>query len=200
MRLAVIGAGNIGATIGRSWITAGHEVHFGVSAPAKYDGLAALGAVVTTVAAATAGVNAVLLAVPGSVVQNVLSEMGPAWHQTTVMDATNNVSGSGPLNAHTAVTEAAPSALYYRAFNSLGWENFADPGFPGGERADLFYAGPEGESRQMVERLVQDVGLRPVWVGGTEHIDTVDGVARLWFALVMGRHLSRRTAFRMLTH
>jgi len=116
-----------------------------------------------------------------------------------VLDATNNVGGDGPLNASAAVGAAAPGALYYRAFNTLGWENFAEPTFPGGERADLFYAGPDGPSRPAVEQLIADVGLHPVWVGGPEHVETVDGVARLWFALVMGRHMARRTAFRVLT-
>ncbi len=118
---------------------------------------------------------------------------------SVVIYATNNVAGPGPLNASAAVAAAAPQAIYYRAFNTLGWENFATPNFPNGERADLFYAGPDGRSRDLIEQLVTDVGLRPVWVGGGENTETVDGVARLWFALVMGRHLGRHTAFRMLT-
>jgi 8-hydroxy-5-deazaflavin:NADPH oxidoreductase len=79
-----------------------------------------------------------------------------------------------------------------------GWENFANPEFPSGERADLFYAGPDGPSREKVGTLVSDVGLRPVWVGGPEHVETVDGMTRLWFA-VARRQRGRHTAFRTLT-
>jgi hypothetical protein len=50
----------------------------------------------------------------------------------------------------------------------------------------------------MVERLIADVGLRPVWVGGPDEVEVVDGVLRLWFALVMKRQLGRRLAFKMI--
>jgi predicted dinucleotide-binding enzyme len=150
------------------------------------------------VAEAVADTNAVLLAVPGGAVAAVLSDTAATLNRTIVIDATNNVGGDA-LNARRAIAEAAPTAPYYRAFNTLGWENFASPEFASGERADLFYAGPDGESRQIMEQLVEDVGLRPVWVGDAEQADVVDGVTRLWFALVMGRHLPRHTAFRMLS-
>lgn len=199
MKIAVIGAGHIGGTLGTAWLAAGHEVRFGVHNADKYDDLTKAGATVTTVAGSVDGADAVVLAVPGGAVPAIVPEIAPAIGGAVVVDATNNVGGAGPLNASGALSSAAPGAPYYRAFNTLGWENFADPTFPSGERADLFYAGPDGAPREAVERLIGDVGLRPVWVGGPEHVDTVDGVARLWFALVMGRRLPRRTAFRMLT-
>jgi predicted dinucleotide-binding enzyme len=199
VKVAVIGAGHIGGTLGKAWAAAGHDVRFGVPSPAKYDELAATGATVTTVTDAVHGANAVLLAVPGSAVTGIITDIAPALSTAIVLDATNDIGGAGALNASAAVSAAAPSAHYYRAFNTLGWENFADPTFTDGGRADLFYAGPDGGTRTDVERLITDVGLRPVWVGGPEQIETVDGVARLWFALVMGRKMPRRTAFRVLS-
>ncbi|HZQ58320.1 MAG TPA: NAD(P)-binding domain-containing protein [Acidimicrobiales bacterium] len=199
MKVAVIGAGNIGSTIGQAWAGRSHEVRFGVPAPAKYSELAGPGTTVTTVGDAVDGADAVLFAVPGSAVADILAQVAPALGGTIVLDATNNVGGGGELNAYAAVSAAAPGAHYYRAFNTLGWENFATPTFSGGERADLFYAGPDGPTRETVEGLVSDVGLQPVWVGGLEHVGTVDGVTRLWFALVMGRRMPRHTAFRVLT-
>jgi predicted dinucleotide-binding enzyme len=198
VKVAVIGAGNIGGTLGRKWLASGHEVRFGVGSTATYDDLAAAGGVVTGATGAVAGADVVVLAVPAAAVGDVLSQVGASLDGVVVIDATNNVGGGGPLNASAALGNAAPGASYYRAFNTLGWENFATPSFGGGERADLFYAGPDGPSREAVERLVEDVGLRPVWVGGPEHVETVDGVGRLWFALVMGRRMPRHTAFRVL--
>jgi predicted dinucleotide-binding enzyme len=198
VRIAVIGAGNIGGTLGKAWLAAGHEVRFGVPAPAKYDELTAAGATVVGVAEAVDGAEAVLFATPGAAVADIVAHVASTLDGAIVLDATNNIGGGGPLNSSAAVASAAPGAQYYRAFNTLGWENFAHPTFDSGERADLFYAGPEGASREKVEVLIRDVGLRPVWVGGADHVETVDGVARLWFALVMGRRLTRRTAFRML--
>ena len=197
MKIAVIGAGHIGATLGRAWAAAGHEVRFGVQTPDRYDALAGMGAVLPVPAAAE-GADAIVLAVPGAAVPAVLQQLAPAASTAIIVDATNNV-GAGTLNAAAAIAEAAPGAAYYRAFNTLGWENFAHPTFANGERVDLFYAGADGPARAAMERLIADVGLRPVWVGGPEHVETVDGVTRLWFALVMGRRLPRRTAFRVLS-
>jgi len=40
MRIAVLGAGNVGGTLGRRWADAGHDVAFGVRRPS--DGAAAV--------------------------------------------------------------------------------------------------------------------------------------------------------------
>jgi len=197
MKVGVIGAGNIGATLGRAWMRT-HEVSFGVRSPEKYQELADAGADVTDPAGAASSAEVVLLAVPGEAVAAILSETADRLAGTIVLDATNSF-GNGPMNSQQLVAEAAPSAAYYRAFNTLGWENFANPDFPGGERADLFYAGPDGPARAIVEELIAEVGLRPMWVGGAEHVETVDGVTRLWFALALGRQQGRHTAFRTLT-
>jgi len=94
-----------------------------------------------------------------------------------------------------AYAESAPGARLVRAFNTLGYEMFADPSF-GGEVADLFWCGPEDAG---VARLIADVGLRPVRVGDSDAVDIVDGVARLWLTLVFRQGHPRRLAFRMLT-
>jgi predicted dinucleotide-binding enzyme len=76
-----------------------------------------------------------------------------------------------------------------RAFNTLGWENFADP--PAG--AVLFFAaGPA--ARPAAEELITAVGLEPVFAGDTDATDTVDALLPLWFALVKQRGGDRRLA------
>jgi len=197
MNVAIIGAGHIGATLGRAWLQF-HQVSFGVRSPENYQDLADAGMVVTDPTDAVSSAEVVLLAVPGQAVTGILSAAADQLSGKIVLDATNSF-GNGPMNAQQLVTDAAPSATYYRAFNTLGWENFATPEFPDGERADLFYAGPDGPTRVSVEQLITEVGLRPMWVGGPEHVETVDGVARLWFALALGRGLGRHTAFRTLS-
>lgn len=114
----------------------------------------------------------------------------------TVIDATNNV-GAQPLHSVDVIGAAAPGARVFRAFSTLGWENFADPVIDG-VQADLFYAGPEGEADEVVAGLVADVGLRPVRVGDRSQLDVVENLAALWFALVFQQGRSRHLAFRMI--
>src|SRR6266851_5621941 len=93
-----------------------------------------------------------------------LAVIGPLLEGKVVIDAANNVRGEVMNNAR-AIAAAAPGASYVRAFNTLGWELLVQP-VVGGVQADPFFCGPDGDARRAMERLIADVGLRPVWVGG----------------------------------
>ncbi len=188
MRVAVIGAGKIGGTLGGKWEEAGHEVVYGLRDPSKKEGA-------KTTAAALHGADAVLLAVPGGAVVEFVHAHAKGLDGKVVIDATNNFRGPA-MNSWSEITPAIPRASLYRAFNSLGWDVFANPVL-GGETSDLFYAGPDGPSQAVAEQLIADAGLRPVWVGGTDQAGTVDGVLRLWFTLSQKR--GRRIAFKLLS-
>ncbi|MGH2487498.1 MAG: NADPH-dependent F420 reductase [Ktedonobacterales bacterium] len=202
IRIAVLGAGNIGGTLGGKWVAAGHQVAFGVTDPGSTRAQAlradvGQAATIGGIAEALEGAEVVVLAVPGGAVDELLRTHAGGLAGKTVIDATNRM-GGGAMNSVAALSQAAPSARVYRAFNSLGWENFADPVF-GGVQADLFYAGPDGDARATVEQLIGDVGLRPVCAGGPDQVGVVDAVAGLWFALALGQGKGRRLAFKMLT-
>jgi predicted dinucleotide-binding enzyme len=186
MRIAVIGAGNIGRTLGGKWATAGHEVVYGVRSPGAPE--------TASVADAVASAEVVTLAVPGAAAKDVLAVLGAALTGKVVIDATNDIQGSGKLHALEELTDGAHPV---RAFNTLGWENFADPVFDG-VTADLFYAAEEGQAKGVAHRLIEDIGLRPVWLGGVDAFDLVDSLTQLWFTLAFQRKLGRRLAFKML--
>jgi predicted dinucleotide-binding enzyme len=114
-----------------------------------------------------------------------------------ILDTANRM-GGGPLNSLATFQQHTPGARVFRAFNTLGWENFANPEFEGGP-ADLFYCGPEADARTVVEQLITDVGLRPMYLGGVEQVGLVDAVSGLWFALALGQGKGRHLAFKVLT-
>jgi hypothetical protein len=114
-----------------------------------------------------------------------------------VIDASNNAGGP-VMNSTGAITRHAPEAKVFRAFNSLGWENFENPRF-GETVADLFYCGASGDSQSVVERLIEDVGLRPIRLGDLDKVHLVDSVAAIWFALAFGQKMGRHLAFKVLT-
>lgn len=190
MRIAVIGTGNIGTTIGRAWSRAGHDVVFGSRHPEQSD---IEGAQVADIATALTGADATLLAVPARAVDAFLGEHAALLQGQLVIDATNNV-GASPANAAAQIAAAAPQARYVRAFNTLGWENFAEPLFDGAP-ADLFFASADAD-RAAAEALISDVGVRPVFLGEGKQ-DVVDNALPLWFALAQSRG-NRRVAFRVL--
>jgi predicted dinucleotide-binding enzyme len=99
--------------------------------------------------------------------------------------------------ANPELDELTDGAHPVRAFNTLGWENCADPVFDG-VVADLFYAAEDGHAKQVADRLIADIGLEPVWLGGVDMFDVVNSLTRLWFLLAFQRKLGRRLAFKML--
>jgi 8-hydroxy-5-deazaflavin:NADPH oxidoreductase len=188
MKIAVIGTGHIGGTLGQRWHAAGHEVVYGSR---TQSGTGPGGAPVLSTGGAVTGADVVVLAVPGGAVAEVVAALGAALADKVVIDATNRI-GQPEVNSRTAIAAAAPGAQYVRAFNTLGWENFADP--PPG--AVLFFAADPG-ARPRAEELITAVGLEPIFVGDADACGTVDALLPLWFTLVQRNGGNRRTALRI---
>ena len=202
MHIAVIGSGNIGGTIGAKWAAAGHQVTFGARDPGSPKARAAHGvtggaAHVDSISAALSTAELVLLALPGSAVTDFVAEHAAALQGKLVIDATNQF-GQPVMNALATLHAAAPQAVLFRAFNSLGWENFAEPVIDG-VQVDLLYVGPDTPARATIASLISDVGLRPVYVGDLSQAALVDTMTALWAALAIGQKLGRRLAFKVLT-
>jgi predicted dinucleotide-binding enzyme len=196
MKIGVIGAGNIGSTLGRKWAAAGHILVFGVRNPfeSKYDAPRSIG-VVTTVGEAVKSGEVIVLALPGAAVADFAAEHGASLAGKLVIDTTNNVR-SLEMHSLAVLATNAPGARLARAFSTLGWENFANPQI-GGIQIDLFFCA-QPAARPVVESLIQEVGLRPVFLGDLDLAPAVDGMTRIWFALAFGQNRGRRIAFKML--
>jgi 8-hydroxy-5-deazaflavin:NADPH oxidoreductase len=200
VKIAVLGSGNVGSTLGAKWLAAGHPVHYGVRNAASPKSRAVQdrggGVKLDTMENAIRSGDVVVFAIPNSGVAETLARYGGLLDGKIVVDATNRF-GEPVVNHIAEIQASAPQAVVYRAFNSLGWENFAEPRI-GGVQIDLFYCGPAGESQEIVEQLIAEIGLRPVRVGGIETALLVDSVGSLWMTLVFGQHRGRHMAFRLL--
>jgi hypothetical protein len=190
MRIAVIGKGNIGGSLGTRWRAAGHDVVYGAR---DGSGEGPGGAPVRGIGDALKDVDVVVLAVPGQVVADVVTGHGAALAGKTVIDAVNRI-GAPEFDSRAIIADAAPQARYVRAFNSLGWENFADP-MPG---TNMFFAA-DPDARATAEELIRAVGLEPAFLGDANATTTVDGLLPLWFALVQQNGGNRRVALRVVT-
>ena len=190
MRIAVIGKGNIGGSLGTKWRAAGHDVVYGAR---NGSGEGPGGAPVRGIGDALKDADVVVLAVPGQVVADVVTGHGAALAGKTVIDAVNRI-GAPEFDSRAIIADAAPQARYVRAFNSLGWENFADP-MPG---TNMFFAA-DPDARATAEELIRAVGLEPAFLGDANATTTVDGLLPLWFALVQQNGGNRRVALRIIT-
>ncbi|GAC1364286.1 MAG: NADPH-dependent F420 reductase [Ktedonobacteraceae bacterium] len=200
--ITVLGAGNIGGTLGKKWSAAGHQVQFGVRDPNGKNAQklrAELGekAIIGTIEQALQGNPAVvLIALPGGAVESVAHNYSAQLDGRIIIDATNRI-GEDSMHNLAHFQHYTQQAHIYRAFNSLGWENFADPTYDG-IQVDLFYCGPDGATRTTMEQLIADVGLRPIYLGGVEQVGLLDSIASLWFTLAFAQKKGRRVAFKVL--
>lgn len=198
--IAVIGSGIIGRTLATRFAQVGHRVTFGARTPDNPDlkaFAAGIGARVADIDNAIEGADIVLLAISGRAVAEAVPAFGARLDARIVIDATNNVGGPS-LNGLAVLAEHAPRARLFRAFNSLGWENFADSQY-GDDSGDMLYSGPEGEAQRTVAELIDATGLRPIWVGDNDKAHLVDNFVTLWFTLAFERGWGRNLGFKFLT-
>jgi predicted dinucleotide-binding enzyme len=201
MKIAILGAGNIGGALGKIWLAAGHEIRFGVrdadSGKTKQALEEAKGAQAVSTSEAIAFGEVVLFSTPWATVAEIASANSKTLDGKIIMDATNNFMGP-VINNLSALQSAAPNSKIFRAFNSLGWELFAESAISD-QPVDMFYSGPDGEIRAQVHGLIGEIGVNPIWVGDNDRIQLVDNMGALWVNMVFQRGWKRRLAFKAVT-
>ena len=123
MHIAILGAGNVGGTLGEALADAGHTIVWGTRHPEEVD---RSGGRAAPVAEAVAGAEIVVLAVPASAVDAALESAGDLSGKV-IIDATNPVRwDDGPVHAppaegsmaqHVAAVTGVPVV---KAFNTFG--------------------------------------------------------------------------------
>ncbi len=176
MKIGIIGSGNIGGTAARLFAAAGHEValsHKGGPESLR-EQVAQLGekARAMTVDEAAAFGDVVLLALPWRTREDLPAERLAG---KIVIDATNpyrpdfSVYDLGDSSSSEEMLRAVPGARLVKAFNTLFSKDLASrgrPDLPLDERTALFLAGDDPQAREIVSRLVEEIGFAPVDTGG----------------------------------
>src|SRR6201995_5207899 len=177
-RIGIIGAGNIGASVGGLWIKAGHPVMFATRDPDELKDLVAkLGplAHAGTVAQAIAYGDALFIAVPYAALPQIGADYKDALKGKIMLDATNAV----PTRDGDTITKEADTngtgvtsqkylagTRLVRAFNSMG----ATPLESKSNRPDPKMGSPipggDPQAVQVAQALVRDAGFDPVLAGG----------------------------------
>jgi 8-hydroxy-5-deazaflavin:NADPH oxidoreductase len=204
MNIAVVGAGRVGTTLGRRMREVGHDVRFGVRAPAdaKHDTLRAEGFDVRALVEAVVASELVILSTPWAAVSEALAAIGDFGGRILV-DATNPIAPGFVLaHGHTdsgaeQVARWAPSARVVKAFNSTGVENMAAPGY-GLHRTLMLVCGDDREARQTVRTLAESIGFEAIDAGPLARARLLEPMAMLWITLAGPLGQGREMAFGLL--
>jgi len=190
MKIAIIGAGNVGGGLAAAATKAGHDVVVAASDPASAAKTAAnTGATaVATNADAVQGADVVVLAVPNGVVPTVVADLGPALDGKVLVDATNPLNDTYTdltttgTSAAEALQQQAPGAKVVKALNTVFASRYANPTEDGKPLAALV-AGDDAAAKATVSELVESLGFRPVDAGSLRYARSLEEIAFLNISL-----------------
>lgn len=200
MKIAVLGVGNVGSTLGRRFTGAGHEVMYGVRKPddPKHTGMK-----VASMRAACADAEVIVLAVPWSAAIETVGAAGDVSGKI-IIDATNpfaaDFSGLADLDGRSAaelIAARASTARVVKAFNTIGFNVMENPAF-GNERASLLIAGDDMDAKKVVADLATEIGFEPVDAGTIQMAHYLEAQAWIWIALALKYGYGRDIAFRLM--
>jgi len=210
MKVAIIGAGNVGGALAGNWAQKGHEIFLGVRDPtaektqsllAKLGGKARAG----TAAEAAAAGDVIVVSTPWPATETVIRSMGDLKGKI-VLDATNPLS-RGPdgislaighsTSAGEKVQEWAAGASVYKTLNTKGFGNMANPVF-NGVKSVMFVAGDDAGNKRKVMELVGDLGFEVIDAGPLRNARLLEAHAMLWIDLALARGQGRDFAFGIL--
>jgi hypothetical protein len=202
MRIAIIGAGNVGSALGRAWLGSGEDVIFGVPNPAasKYSSLP--GERLRTGPEAARSAEVVVLATPWPATEAAVKSLGDLSGRI-VIDCTNPLGmGSNGLElvlGHTTsageqVASWAPGAAVFKTLNQIGADSMDKaPLFP--VRPVMFIAGDDPAKKPVVMSLVAKLGFEPVDAGPLRIARLLEPYGMLWIDQALNRGRGQSFAF-----
>ena len=189
MRVHVVGAGNVGGSIIRATVRAGHAVTVGVRSPEKIQAL--LDETGIEVSHSAEGVDIVISTLPHEAAAELLPKFG--LEGQVLIDASNPLSWAGgpvhaPPEGHQSggarIQSLLPETKVVKAFNTFGAEHSvssADAERP----LDHLIAGDDAEAKALVSELLRSLNMRPIDLGPIHNAATLEHLAVAWIHLAM---------------
>ncbi len=200
-KVAIIGAGQVGANLARALAAKGHTILFGVRNAGSDKTRAALAAlrtsaVATSIPDAIAYGDLIVLAVGWPDAGEIVRSHAAQLKGKILIDATNVFGEAAQAGKSAAETLAglAPEAQVVKCLNTIGAEHLADPVFDG-KPATMFLCGDDVEAKTFAAWLVENLGFEVVDAGPLANAGLLEAMARLWVALArsgMGRDIAFR--------
>jgi 8-hydroxy-5-deazaflavin:NADPH oxidoreductase len=183
MRIAILGAGNVGGALARLWTEAGYDVQTARSTGHP------------TPAEIGPASDVVAVCVPWQAAESALAACG-GLSGKVIIDCTNplapNLEGllvGGTTSAAERIQQLYPDASVVKAFNSVG------AGLFGAGAVDGFFCGDDAAAKQKVEELVAAARFRPVDVGPLRNARYLEAMAMLWIDMAVNQGKGGKFSF-----
>jgi 8-hydroxy-5-deazaflavin:NADPH oxidoreductase len=199
MKIAILGAGNVGNALAAGWLARGHDVVFGVRDLNKAPDAKATP---MSVPDAARFAEVLVLAVPWGAVPDALHSAGSLTGKI-VLDATNpllpDLSGLDPHALPSGGEKVAELARVpvVKIFNTTGFPNMRNPDYRG-EKATMFYCGDDAGAKTIAHALANDLGFEPIDAGPLRQARLLEPLALLWITLALKQGLGADIAFKLM--
>ncbi|MFO7904828.1 MAG: NADPH-dependent F420 reductase [Planctomycetota bacterium] len=208
MRIAVLGTGSVGGTLGCRWAAAGHEVFFGAEDPASDEAAEVVKRAGSSVkvgicAEAMAASNAALLAIPWAATREVLQQAGNLDGKILIDCINPTAPGLAGLelgfdtSAAERIAGWAPKAHVVKAFNALSAATMENGQF-GDQQASMFYCGDHEEAKAVVKELSDQLGFHCVDCGPLKLARQLEPLGMLYIHLAVFQGWGGDCAFKLL--
>jgi predicted dinucleotide-binding enzyme len=208
MNIGIIGAGNVGGTLGKRWAQKGHIIVFASRDPhsdemktlVEESGTHTRSA---TIADTVKACDLLLLATPWNAVEAVLRGAGNLQGKILI-DATNplkptldGLAVGMTTSAGEMVAEWAAGAKVVKAFNTVGFNIMANSHFDGA-RVAMFCCGDDAEAKKVVITLAEQLGFEGLDAGPLTQARLLEPLALLWISLALRHGFGREIGFELL--
>jgi len=185
MRIAIIGAGNVGGGLGKAFSDVGHEVVFGVRDPDSTKTLTALADIPAATAAepseAVDGADVIVFAIRPVAIHAMVADL-PPLDGRIVIDAMNRFDDDPTRSTIQDLADRLPGAKLAKAFNTIGFENLStarDRQVP----AAMFVAADDEDAKRVAMQLASEIGFVPEDAGGLANAKALEDMVKVWLAL-----------------
>jgi predicted dinucleotide-binding enzyme len=200
VKIAIIGAGNVGRALGGAWRT-DHDITYGVRSPddAKY---ADLDAATATNDAAAAASDVVVLCTPWQGTEDAVKACGdlsdkvlidctnPLTPDFTALEIGHTTSGAERVAAW------APGARVCKAMNQIGAPMMGHHQLP--SAPVIFVCGDDEAAKQVTAGLVTELGFETVDAGDLTLARLLEPYALIWIHLALRRGFGTNWAFGLI--
>ncbi len=208
MKLAIIGSGRIGKSLGGWAAASGYDVVFAARDEGHAREAAAAaghGASAASAGEAVKDADLVLLAVPYRSVEALLGEIGPRLSGKTVIDPTNALNPEfndlvfRDTSAAERIAALIPEAKVVKAFNTVFARHFeAREARIGGLSMTVVYAGDDAVAKAQVRDLISTLGFDAIDGGPLRVSRDIEPLGMLNIRLSFHQDLGSNIGFALL--
>jgi NADPH-dependent F420 reductase len=209
MKIGIIGAGDIGSTLGKAWAKRGHNVVFGVrniQSPKvkKLLNSADSNIHVDKIHEAVHFGDVIVLAVPWEAAQETIRSVDDISGKI-IIDPSNPIKSDlegvvvpSFTSAAEEISKLAKGARVVKAFNAIGAKTLNNLQF-GSHKADAFICGDDLAAKSEVKKLAMEIGFNVVDAGPLSNARLLENLAFLWIELAFRQRMGPNIAFKLLT-